>query len=277
MEDDAARGTELAACVARARAAHPGIEVPPADLGALLTERAAGPPPVPLAELPVEDLWLALGCARGDAAALRTLERLAFPDARAALARMNVRGDAAEEVLQVVRERMFVAEPGETPRILAAAGKGDLRGLIKVAAVRTALNLRRRDYRLEQGDEPLFAALAAADDSPEARALKDEHRAAFKTAVEDVLAKLDARDRNVLRMHLVHQLSIDDIGRTYDVHRATAARWLTAIRDRLQDETRELLRERLGLPDRDLDSLFRAVESQLAVSFRRVLATLPKK
>jgi RNA polymerase sigma-70 factor (ECF subfamily) len=276
MGDDAARDAELAGCVERARAAHPGIEVPRAAFAALLAERAAGPPPRPLAELPAEDLWLALACARGDAAGLRALEALTFPDARSALARMNVRGDAAEEVLQIVRERMFVAEPGETPRILAAAGKGDLRGLIKVAAVRTALNLRRRDHRLEHGDEPLFAALAAGDDSPEARALKDEHRAAFKTAIEDVLKSLDARERNVLRMHLVHQLSIDEIGRTYDVHRATAARWLTAIRDRLQDQTRDLLRERLGLPDRDLDSLFRAVESQIAVSFRRVLGTVPK-
>ena len=277
MGDDAARDAELAACLARARGAHPGIEVPPGELAVLLAERAAGPPPVPIAELPAADLWLALGCARGDATALRTLEAYAFPDARVALARMNMRGDAAEEVLQIVRERMFVAEPGETPRILAAAGRGDLRGLIKVAAIRTALNLRRRDHRIEQGDEPLFAALAARDDSPEARALKGEHRAAFKAAVEDVLQRLDARERNVLRMHLVHQLSIDDIGRTYEVHRATAARWLTAIRDRLQDETRALLRQRLGLPDQELDSLFRAVESQLAVSFRRVLATLPKK
>jgi RNA polymerase sigma-70 factor (ECF subfamily) len=77
-------------------------------------------------------------------------------------------------------------------------------------------------------------------------------------------------------MHLVHQLSIDEIGRTYDVHRATAARWLTAVRDRLQDETRRRLRERLKVDDRELDSLFRVVESQLAVSFRRVLVTVPK-
>jgi RNA polymerase sigma-70 factor (ECF subfamily) len=86
---------------------------------------------------------------------------------------------------------------------------------------------------------------------------------ADQAAVEDVLRDLDPCERNVLRMHMVHQLSIDEIGRTYEVHRATAARWLTSIRDRLQDETRKLLRDRLGLADRELDSLFRVVESQL--------------
>ncbi|HEY5922261.1 MAG TPA: sigma-70 family RNA polymerase sigma factor [Kofleriaceae bacterium] len=265
---------ELDACVKRARAAHPTVDVPVAEFTALLAERAAGPPPCSVGDLRIEDLWLALGCARGDVAALRELEA-AMATARVALARMHMRGDAADEVLQIVRERMLVAEPGETPRILAAAGHGELRGLLRVAAVRTALNLRRRDHRIEHADEPLFAALAAQEDSPEAAALKHEHRAAFKVAVEDVLRSLEPRERNVLRMHLVHQLSIDEIGRTYDVHRATAARWLTSIRDRLQEETRRLLRERLELGDRDLDSLFRVVESQLAVSFRRVLATVP--
>jgi RNA polymerase sigma-70 factor (ECF subfamily) len=250
------------------------VDLPVAEFTALLTARAAGPPPCAVGDLRVEDLWLALGCARGDVAALRELE-VSFSTARVALARMGMRGDAADEVLQIVRERMLVAEPGESPRILAAAGHGDFRGLLRVSAIRTALNLRRRDHRVDQGDDQLFAALAAQEDTPETAALKDEHRAAFKSAIEEVLRSLEPRERNVLRMHLVHNLTIDEIGRTYDVHRATAARWLTSVRDRLRDETRELLRQRLKLADRDLDSLFRAVESQIAVSFRRVLATVP--
>jgi RNA polymerase sigma-70 factor (ECF subfamily) len=147
-----------------------------------------------------------------------------------------------------------------------------LPGVLRVAAARTALNLRRKDHRVDVGDERLLRELCP-DDDPELCALKDQHRAAFKSALEDALASLGAQERNVLRMHLLHALSIDAIGTTYQVHRATAARWLTTIREKLDTETRRLLRERKGLTDPEVDSLVRMVESRIDVSFRRVLGS----
>jgi RNA polymerase sigma-70 factor (ECF subfamily) len=75
----------------------------------------------------------------------------------------------------------------------------------------------------------------------------------------------------VLKLHLVHRLSIDEIGRAHGVHRATAARWLERVRDELQAETRRLLRQRLGLDLAGIDSMVALVESRLEVSFRRLL------
>jgi RNA polymerase sigma-70 factor (ECF subfamily) len=74
-------------------------------------------------------------------------------------------------------------------------------------------------------------------------------------------------------MHLLHGLSIDAIGSSFRVHRATAARWLGSIRAKLDRETRRLLRERKGLTDPEFDSLVRLVESRIQVSFRRVLGS----
>ncbi|APR76731.1 putative DNA-binding regulatory protein [Minicystis rosea] len=264
----------LDAALEVARAAWPGIEVSEEAFLALLATHASGPSARPIAELPIADLWLALACARGDAGAVRALEATTFPGARAALGRMGLSADEVTEVLQVLRERFLVADPGEAPRILAAAAHGDLPGIVRVAAVRTALNLRRRDHRYEAGDERLVHELCPADD-PELAALKEQHRAAFKSALEDALATLAAQDRNVLRMHLLHGLSIDAIGGAYQVHRATAARWLGAIREKLDRETRRLLHERRGLTDPEVDSLVRLVESRVEVSFRRVLASSP--
>ena len=177
-----------------------------------------------------------------------------------------------DEVLQCLREKLFVPQDGEPAKILGAAVHGDLPGVIRVAAVRTALNLRRRDQRIELDDAPLLRELAP-DDDPELRALKEQHRSAFKAALEDALGTLTARERNILRMHLVHGLSIDAIGSAYQAHRATAARWLTAIREKLDREARRLLRERRGLSDPEVDSLVRLVESHIQVSFQRVLGS----
>ena len=260
------------ALLAAARDAWPGIEVPEDAFKDLLAAHTSGPSARPLAGLPAADLWLALACARGNAKALSELEARTFPGARAALGRMGLSADAVAEVLQILRERLLVAEAGEAPRILAAAAHGDLPGVIRVAAVRAALNLRRRDHRLDLGDARLLQELCP-DDDPELAALKGEHRATFKTALEDALKSLAAQERNVLRMHLLHGLSIDAIGGTYQVHRATAARWLTTIRAKLDRETRRLLRERRGLTDPEVNSLIRLVESRIEVSFRRVLGS----
>lgn len=267
---------EVRELIDRARVVHPDVEAPLEAFVALVTARVAELDVPSLDDLPVPDLWLAAACASGDPAGLRAFERRTFPDARATLARMGVRADEADEVMQIVRQRLLVPpEPGASARITSVAGRGDLGGLVKVVAVRTALNLRRRDRRIvTDRDEQLFAAIASDDINPEVAALKAEHRAAFKQAVEDVVRELEPRDRNVLRMHVIHELSIDDIGRTYGVHRATAARWLTTIRERIEAGTRAMLQHRLGLEGTELDSLFGAIESRIAVSFGRVLATL---
>lgn len=270
--DEMHDGDALRALIDEAREAWPGIDVPEEAFVELLAAHAKGPPARPPAELAVVEMWLALACARGHAKALRELEARTFPGARAALGRMGLSADAIAEALQTLREKLLVAQDGEPPRILAAAVHGDLPGVIRVAAVRTALNLRRRDHRIELDDAPLLRELAP-DDDPELAALKEQHRSAFKSAFEDALAGLEARERNVLRMHLVHNLSIDAIGGTYQVHRATAARWLASIREKLDREVRRLLRERQGLTDPEVDSLVRLVESRIQVSFQRVLAS----
>ena len=251
-----------------AREAWPGITVPEEAFAELLAaqETDSGAPP----RLPAATLWLALGCARGDPEALRAFEASTFPGARAALRRMGLSPDTIAEVLQTLRERLLVAQPGKAARILAAAAHGNLPAQIRVAAVRLAFNLHRRDHRLELGDAPLLAALTP-DEDPELAALKEQQRRAVKAALERSLASLTPQERNVLRMNFVHWLSIDVIGRAYNVHRATVARWLAATRAKLNQESRRLLRAQQGIGEAEVDSLLRLVESRIQVSFLRLL------
>lgn len=263
---------ELSAQIGAARKAWPAIDVPEEVFARALATAASNRAPKSIDARAAADLWLALACVRGDNKALAALEALAFPGARAALARMGLAADTIAEVLQILREKLLVAEPGASPKLLAMAEHGDLAGVVRVAAVRTALNLRRANERTEPNDDRLLRELSPGDD-PELATLKEQHREAFKKALEDALAGLDARDRNILRMHLLHGLSIDAIGAAYQVHRATAARWLSTIRDALDRETKRLLRERRGLSPAEVDSLVRLVESRIHVSFRRVLGS----
>lgn len=262
--------------VRAAREAWPEVMVPLNEFAELLVAQTSGPTARALSELPAAALWLALGCARGDAAALRAFEASTFPGARAALRHMGLDSDTIAEVLQTLRERLMVAPPGTPPRILAAAAHGNLAAQVRVAAVRLALNLHRRDRRVELDEEPLLRALAP-DEDPELAALADEQRGAIKAALAEAVAGLTPRDRNVLRMSFVHGLSIDVIGRSHRVHRSTVARWLAAIRATLAQESRRLLRERHRIGEAEVESLLHRVESRIDVSFVRLLAESDEK
>jgi RNA polymerase sigma-70 factor (ECF subfamily) len=69
-------------------------------------------------------------------------------------------------------------------------------------------------------------------------------------------------------MHLVGRCSIDQIGRAYSVHRATAARWLSATKKRLFGSVRDKLRDlQPKLTDEEFKSVARLVQSQLDLTF----------
>jgi RNA polymerase sigma-70 factor (ECF subfamily) len=69
-------------------------------------------------------------------------------------------------------------------------------------------------------------------------------------------------------MHLVGRCSIDQIGRAYSVHRATAARWLSATKRKLFESVRDQLRNaEPRLTDDEFKSVARLVQSQLDLTF----------
>lgn len=262
--------------LARAAAEWPGIGAPADDVAALWAERVTGTAPAELAAaidaLRGADLYIACACARADPAALRAFERRYLADLDRVLARITTSADEIAEVTQEVRRKLFVADGRDRPRILTMVGHGDLGGLMRVAAIRTALNLRRGERRHASIDDHAELAVLAPDGDPELDAIRSQHRALVKHAIEEAVLELGPRDRSLLRMHLVDRLSIDDIGRAHEVHRATAARWLEHVRATLRTATLRRLRARLGGDSDGLEDLTRIIDSRLHVSFQRLLA-----
>ena len=66
-------------------------------------------------------------------------------------------------------------------------------------------------------------------------------------------------------------MTIDEIAAAFGIHRATAARRVTSARDKLLADTRRRLLEKLSLESRELDSIFRLIESRLHISMGRLL------
>jgi RNA polymerase sigma-70 factor (ECF subfamily) len=101
--------------------------------------------------------------------------------------------------------------------------------------------------------------------------LRARHGAEIAAALRAAIDLLDERQRALLRYSMVSGWSIDRIGELYGVHRATASRWVAAARDALGEHLRREVSQRLAIPLEDVDSIVRAVHSQIDVSLARIL------
>ena len=259
----------LAAILAAARTRWPTLAVPADRFIQFLAERI--PLHVPfttgLAALYADDLYLTCACADGDAAAVELFEAAHRATIDTALAGLGDIQELGDEIRQRVRTKLFVRDPGvPQPRIASYSGRGDLRGWVRATTIREAITLLRARGREVLGHDDMIAAMPAPADDPELEHLKKLYRAQFKTAFEQAFAKLSSRDRLLLRYRFVDDANIDDIAAIHRVHRATAARWLAEIRDRLFADTRAVMTAALDISDAELDSIVRMIQSQLEVS-----------
>jgi RNA polymerase sigma-70 factor, ECF subfamily len=255
--------TDLEIALADARSAWPDIEVAPQRFESFLRERIESESDV--RELVVGDLYLACACADGNPEALARFEERCMPVIRAALARLDA-ASIVDDVEQMVRISLLVGTAGR-PLIATYRGRGNLRGWIRVIAVREAMRiLRQLDRRVPVGDEALFDALAPTEyEDAKLEYLKQHYRDAFRRAFVIAVGKLERRERLALRMNVIDGRSIDEIAVVFRSHRSSAARWLVNARRALLEHTRSAFAAELAVSPSEVDSLIQLLQSSLTI------------
>jgi RNA polymerase sigma-70 factor (ECF subfamily) len=228
--------------------------------------------PSALARLHAVDLLLADACLAGDGAALAAFDGEVVEPLDRVLAHMRLSSATVDDVKQLVRTNLLVPDGDRPPRLSEYSGRGDLRSWVGVVATREALSLLRRDAKTPMPAEDVLVAAASPLTGPELGFLKEHYRDEFRTAFGDALGELAPRDRNVLRHHYVHGLTIDEIGTMYGIHRSNAARRIAKAREQLLTGTRRRLVLGLKVDRREFESIMRLIESRIDVSIQRMLA-----
>lgn len=253
-----------------ARAAWPEVRIDAEQLVGFIAQRLTGADlAAALATAPAADLVLAAACAAQEPTAHAAFDAV-LSEVDAAGASTRSPRDLVDDVKQLIRVQLLVARDGKPPGITGYRGKGPLRGWVRITATRELIRHQRKRARESPSDRPLDEALGDAGD-PLLSELKAEYRTEFATALHEAIGELDAEDRTLLRQQIVDQLSIDEIGAAFGVHRATAARWLQRARGALVAATRGRLAVRLKVPVDEIDSVIRLVQSQLDASMIRYL------
>jgi RNA polymerase sigma-70 factor (ECF subfamily) len=251
------------------RAAWPGVDVPDhalaSHLAATWSDRAhSGVLPDHSA-----DYYLAVALAAQNPSALRVFESHLVPQIALALRRLRLPAGAIDEVQQLLRVDLLIGDP--RPRIADYGGRGELAAWVRVTATRRALKLLRRTGREAELDEVLLAQTPDASPDPALRHLRTTCAAEIKSAINTALDQLAARQRNLLRQHVIDGLTIDELARLYRVHRTTCARWLAEARGDLGRATRRQLTAVLGVGNADVDSILRLLDTDIELSIARLL------
>jgi RNA polymerase sigma-70 factor (ECF subfamily) len=213
------------------------------------------------------DIVLACACSLGQRDALDVFERELVPVIAKAVRRID---DAlVDEAIQATRERLLV---GPTPRIAEYSGRGPLTAWVRIAAMRIALNLLRPRRRNVLVDDDAFLDQVAHHTDAERRQIRARYADACADALRVAFSELSARERNLLRMHHLHGLTVDELAPTFRVHRATVARWISSARDHMMARTLAGVSQRLGIPEPEADSILRDLRSRLDISVTRLLA-----
>ena len=205
---------------------------------------------------------------RAPAQALRAFEQRYVHELEGVAARVDA--GTADEVVQRLRDRLLV---GPEAKLRDYAGTGSLRRWLKVATKRQALDLQRGIGRRRESGSVAVDSFASKVD-PELDYIKAHYRAEFREAFASAMQDLEPRSRTMLRLHLVHSLSIDEIAPMHQVHRATVARWIARARSELAERTRAELALRLGVETSEVESVIHLIASRMDITVTRHLQSL---
>jgi len=223
-------------------------------------------------EDPFDDVAVARACAAGDRKAIARVERELFPALALALRRKNIAPDVADDVLASMRVQLFFHDP---PLIAQFAGKGRLVSWLRRIVVRAAIKRARRERQTADLDE--IDELPSLASDPELAYLSRYFGSAVKLAIGEVLAGLAPDDRDLLRRSLLEGTSIDAIAKLRRVHRATAARRIAGVRQRLVVEVHRTLGARLGLSHDEIATMGSILSHDLELSLARQLASTRRR
>jgi len=210
------------------------------------------------------DLYLACACADGSTEALVEFDRLFVGWVREVVVRIDRSHDFLSEVQQILRERLLV---GPNAKIRDYRGGGALASWVRTAAIRTALNLRRRLHRdnapIAEPVEQLF--------EPETALLRQRYAADIDGALRTAIGSLPARDRLLLQLYYVDGLTLAKIAALERVGTSTVFRRLAAATQTVLATLKGSLEEKLALSSGSLDSLIRHVQDDIDLSLSQIM------
>ena len=256
---------------------NPGEASPGPDFLKYVAARLPGYLPVEqeVARVHAGDLLLAKRCSEGDTDSLARFDSEFLSLVSVAGRKLKMSDMQCDELRQQVRLKLLVAGKKDSmPKISNYAGSGALRSWVYATGLRTGLNELRRIGRapVPAGDEQLLVAMPDRNDDQELQYMKELYRTAFKDAFKASMGALEDRLSNVLRHYYLDEMTLEEIGSLYKVHKTTVMRWVNKAHAQLELETKQRMVAHLKLAPSEVESVMRLIQSGIQIGLASVLA-----
>lgn len=217
--------------------------------------------------LRADELYLSTACALKKPSAVESLLQHYTPALLRASRRLGLTDEGAKDLVQLTFQTVLEVKPAQRSVISNYQGRGSLAGWLKTILVRCH-RPRPQERTLDAADDHRLL-----ESDTELQLLRSRYGKKVRQSLRDAILALDIEERRLLRQHHIDGVSIDELSRLMKVHRATAARRVARIREKLLEHMREALREQLKVGPNTLDSIMRATRADLSSSLVQALET----
>jgi RNA polymerase sigma-70 factor, ECF subfamily len=230
-----------------------------------------------LSTLHVEDLALAHACAIGQETAWESFVEKYRPYLRAAAAAIlqtsSTSGEARELADSLFAELYGLADgkTGERSLFRYFHGRSSMKTWLRAVLAQRHIDAIRAAKKFESLDEPDGDGKLREPAQTGVAPLADPHRGRyvqlFQVALAAALGRIEARDRERLRLYYVEEKTLAEIGKKLGEHESSVSRNLDRIRRELKESVEEILKKPLPGPSLS--------EEQIALCFEYAAEEVP--
>ncbi len=188
-----------------------------------------------MASLNLDDLCLAVACAKGDDAAWEDF----FRDYRGYLTGISRAhtsdGGKAEQLADSTFAELYGLREAEGERVSKFSfysGRGSLKGWLRAVVFQLSADMHRQSNRYVQTEEDedldrlAKPVEANGRHSTEITFVRDRYRAAVADALRRGFTQLEPKERLLLAYYYCDEMTLREIGRLFNVHEASISRWI---------------------------------------------------
>jgi RNA polymerase sigma-70 factor len=226
-----------------------------------------------------DDLCLAIACASGDDTAWEDFYRDYRGYLTGVARTMTAEAGAAEQLADSTFAELYGLRESAGVRVSKFSfysGRGSLKGWLRAVVFQLSADHHRQTSRLVQTEEPEdIDRLAVSVDKPngggsvESKFEANRYRAAVADALGSAIGGLEPRERLLLSYYYYDELTLREIGLTFEVHEATISRWLTKVQKRIRKLLERTLAKDHGLNRTQISEAIEMAAQELDFNVRQ--------
>ena len=233
-----------------------------------------------IASLNLDDLCLALACAKGDDAAWEDF----FHDYRAYLngiARAHTNDSSkAEQLADSTFAELYGLRETDGERISKFSfysGRGSLKGWLRAVVFQLSADSHRQSNRYVQTEEDEDLDRLAKPIElerhhlPEITFVRDRYRAAVADALRRAFTQLNSKEGLLLAYYYCDEMTLREIGRVFNVHEASISRWIAKTNKHVRKLVEKNLAAEHGFKRREIAEAIELAAQQLDISAKEYL------